>query len=83
MTVLSIISILLTLDTFQLLVSVLFVVSGCLRVPDPRDIMETRIVKGCAGFIGVGCIIRPPKMAVLLLTHPLLHQLLLHLYSLY
>ena len=48
MTVLSIISILLTLDTFQLLVSVLFVVSGCLRVPDPRDIMgegQTKIVK--------------------------------------
>ena len=48
MTVLSIISILLTLDTFQLLVSVLFVVSGCLCVPDPRDIMgegQTKIVK--------------------------------------
>ena len=71
---------------FWLLLSVLYLwylIAVPFCIPDPRDIMETRIVKGCAGFIGVGCIIRPPKMAVLLLTHPLLHQLLLHLYSPY
>ena len=55
MTVLSIIIILLTLDTFQLLVSVLFVVSGCLHVLDPRDITgegQTKIVKSCGVYRG-------------------------------
>lgn len=55
-------------------------------VPDPRDVSEegqAKIPKGHARHIGVECVIRPPKMAVLLLSiHPLLDQSLLHLHLL-
>ena len=53
-------------------------------VTDHRDLMEDWVgqdCKGCAGCIRVECMIRPPKMAILLLSvHPLLDQCLLHLH---
>ena len=50
---------------------------GCLRRGPDQD------CKGHERHIGVECVIRPPKMAVLLLSiHPLLDQSLLHLHLL-
>ena len=77
----------LTLDTLQLLVSVWHlwcVVAVHLYIPDIRDIVEEGVNQDCEGhaeYVGVDCMVRPLKMAVLLPSeNPLPDQSLHHLH---